>query len=222
MGTGPDRSERADPYAGAVDLGGDPLDAAVSRGDARAARQLIAGCGDAERALEQLAPLAAAGSPLAVELLVETLDGSGLVRRFVSGVLVDEDAVDEVTQDTLISVTRSIGTFGGASKFTTWLHRVAHNRAVDHLRRQRAAVPLDPDTQGPAERISSLIATRQSIRQMLERLPEQYRRAVTMRDVEGLSYEEISTGVGLNVNTLKSHVARGRALMAAMIDREGM
>lgn len=201
---------------------GQTLEQAVRDGNRRAARQIMSSVDDHEGVVERLAPLAASGSPLAVELLVEVLDTSGVVRRFVAGVLLDEGAVDEVTQDTLISVAMSVASFRGGSKFTTWLHRVARNRAVDHLRRLRATVPLDAGEHGAAERVSSLIASRESVRQMLAQLPEQYRRAVTMRDVDGLSYDEIAARVDVNVNTLKSHVARGRALVAAMIEREAM
>jgi DNA-directed RNA polymerase specialized sigma24 family protein len=69
-------------------------------------------------------------------------------------------------------------------------------------------------------RISSLIASRDAVRRLLERLPVGYKEAVTLRDVEHLSYAEAASRLRRNVNTVKSQVARGRALLAAMLDTE--
>jgi RNA polymerase sigma-70 factor, ECF subfamily len=68
---------------------------------------------------------------------VEAIDATGLTRAAVACVLIDEAAVDDVTQDVLIAVARSVGSFRGDARFTTWLFRMARNLAVDHLRRSR-------------------------------------------------------------------------------------
>jgi RNA polymerase sigma-70 factor, ECF subfamily len=70
---------------------------------------------------------------------------------------------------------------------------------------------------GEAVRISSLISTRETVRQLVQRLPDRYRRAVELRDIERLPYAEAAARLGVNVNTVKSHVARGRALLAGML-----
>jgi RNA polymerase sigma-70 factor, ECF subfamily len=199
------------------------LDAAVAARDGLAARRivsdLVAGAhGDA--VVERLAMLAAAGSALAVELLVEVVDELGVARRAVRRFLLDEAAVDDVTQDTLITAAAAIASFRGEAKFTTWLYQVARNRAVDYVRRQRATVPLGDHEQSAAMRMSSLIASREAVRQLLERLPHGYQEAVRLRDVERLPYAEVAGRLGRNVNTVKSQVARGRALLAAMLDDE--
>lgn len=131
------------------------LRAALDAQDALAARQVLdrLPVDDAD-VLDDLARAAAGAAPLATELLVERLDASGVVRRFVRGALLDEAAVDDVTQDVLISVAASIGSFSGAAKVTTWVHRIVRNRVVDHLRRQRATAPLPADDLAPAERMS--------------------------------------------------------------------
>ena len=181
---------------------------------------------DHEAALDALARASAEGSQLAVELLVEAVDRFGAARRAVRRFLVDETAVDDVTQDTLITVARSITSFRGEAKFTTWLHQVARNRSVDHLRRVRAADSLDenhdPHPGTDAARMSSLVASRAAVQQLLAELPERYRDAVTLRDVEHLPYAEVATRLGRNVNTVKSHVARGRALLAALLVDRGL
>lgn len=197
------------------------LDHALDRGDAQAARRAASdaagGASGRDDVLDLLAARAAAGSSLATELLVEQLDESGVVRRFVRGALLDESAVDDVCQDVLISVATSIRSFAGGSKVTTWVHRIARNRVVDHLRRQRATTPLPEDDVAPGERMSSLIATRASVRDALDALPALYRDPVTLRDIEGLPYAEVADRLGRSLGTVKSQVSRGRALVAALL-----
>lgn len=213
------------------DTGGDPgawarrLAAEIDAGDGAAARRVAAHV-PADRAardagLDVLARRAAAGSALATDLLVTVVDDVGLARAGVRRVLVDEAEVDDATQDTLVSMTRSIGSFTGEASFVTWLFTIAKRRAADHLRRRRAAQPLDPDDVGEAVRMSSLIATRATVRALVAQLPEHYRRAVELRDIERRPYGELATMLGINVNTAKSHVARGRALLAGMLGDTG-
>ena len=118
------------------------------------------------------------------------------------------------------AVAQSIGSFRGDAKFTTWLHQLARNRAVDHLRRVRSAEPLDAHDYSAAVRLSSMVASQLAVRQLLDELPDRYRDAVLLRDVERLPYEEVATRLGRNANTVKSHVARGRALLAGLIERD--
>jgi RNA polymerase sigma-70 factor (ECF subfamily) len=206
---------------GGIDAWARRLAAGIDAGDEVAARRVAAHV-PADRAardagLELLARRAAAGSELATELLVAVVDDVGLARAGVRRVLIDESEVDDVTQDTLVSMTRSIGSFTGEASFVTWLFTIAKRRAVDHLRRRQASEPLDPDDVGEAVRMSSLIATRATVRAMVERLPGHYRRAVELRDIERRPYAEIAALLGINLNTAKSHVARGRALLARML-----
>lgn len=168
-------------------------------------------------ALSVLAARAADGDALATELLVEELDGSGVIRRFVRSALLDESAVDDVCQDVLISVAGSIRSFRGGSKVTTWVHSIVRRRVVDHLRRQRASAPLPEDDVGPAQRMSSMLATRATVRDALARLPELYRAPVTLRDLEGLSYAEVAQRLDRNVGTVKAQISRGRALVASTL-----
>jgi RNA polymerase sigma-70 factor, ECF subfamily len=206
--------------------------AVVSDNTSLARRQLgeLIDEADHDGALDVLAEVAAGGGPgsvLATELLIEALDRFGTARHAVRRFIVDEAAVDDVVQDTLVTVAQSITTFRGEARFTTWLHQLARNRAVDHLRRARAAVALaDGDHEpapapGTAARMSSLVASRQAVRQLLDELPDRYRDAVTLRDVEGLPYAEVAVRLGRNVNTVKSHVARGRALLASLLVARG-
>lgn len=98
-------------------------------------------------------------------------------------------------------------------------------KAIAFLRRKRDTVALPSDGAdgggggglGDAQRISSLIATRTSIGDILRSLPAEYREPVVLRDVEHLPYDQIAQRLDLNLNTAKSRVARGRALVAGRL-----
>lgn len=194
------------------------MSGALAREDALGARRAVRALEvDHDEALAILAAHAAEGSALAVELLIVQLDESGVVRRFARAALLDESAIDDVSQDSLISIAASVGSFSGGSKVTTWVHSIVRRRVVDHLRRQRATSPLPEGDAGPGERMSSLLATRATVRDAVAALPEPYRSPVTLRDLEGLSYEDIAERLDLPLGTVKGQISRGRALLAATL-----
>lgn len=204
----------------AEDLG--ELERALAGGAGDVARRLLRDlpAERADEALRVLAEHASAGSARATELLVEHLDSSGVIRKYVRSLLLDEAAVDDVAQDALISVAGSIGSFRGGSAVTTWVHAIVRRRVVDHLRRQRATVPLPEDEESPTQRMSSMLATRATVQAVLDALPDPYREPVRLRDVEGLSYAEVAERLGRGAGTVKAQISRGRALVAAGL-REG-
>jgi RNA polymerase sigma-70 factor, ECF subfamily len=219
--------EPADPRAGrrASDA---PGGRSVQRAPRAALRAAAAACDRDQlgRLLDELAARAAAGDEGAVETLVWAVDDLGLARPVIRGLLVNDADVDDVAQDVLVAVAETIGRFRGDARFTTWLHQVARFKAIAHLRRKRSAVALPGDgaaagvdlgSPGDAQRISSLIATRASLGEVLRSLPSEYRDPVVLRDVEGLPYDQLARRLHLNVNTAKSRVARGRALVAARL-----
>lgn len=169
--------------------------------------------------LDSIAVAAAGGSVTALELLLAAVDELGLARSSIRRLVLAPQDVEDINQDVLIVVAEKIGTFRGDAKFTTWLYRVARFKAIDHLRRERATVALDGETEqlSDAARLSSLIANRAIIRHAVDELPEHYREAVVLRDIECLSYAEVAGRAGIPVNTAKTRVARGRALVAANI-----
>lgn len=202
---------------------GDILDAAAA-GDHRAADELVTAFRSAEPSvrteiLDGLARRAAGGSPSALELLLRLVDEHRLDRVAVRRILVDDDQADDAHQDVLIALARSVHRFRSEAAFTTWLHTLARNTAVDHLRRRRATVPLgsDLDLDTAARRMSSMVAVRTDVRAAVAALPEHYRDVVVLRDLEQRSYREIADRLGLELNTVKSRLNRARALLAAAI-----
>ena len=169
--------------------------------------------------LNNLAFDAAAGSTEALDTLLQVVDDHRLANAIVRRFILNEELVDEATQDTLIAVAESIHKFRSESKFTTWLYSIARNIAIGHLRRINPDVSLDTaeNSAGASRRLSSVVAERAAIQQAVEQLPDHYRDTVMLRDVERRTYEEIATELGIELNTVRSRLARGRAMLAAAI-----
>ncbi|NWN88713.1 MAG: RNA polymerase sigma factor [Micrococcaceae bacterium] len=195
------------------------LNHALHKADYTSARRATTPLTNSSHLDEALALLAehATSEPQAVELFLEVLDGSGTVRRFAGAALLDHTAVDDVSQDALISIADSVHTYDGRSKVTTWVHSIVRRRVVDHLRRQRATVPLDDGDISPAAHMSSVIATRATVRDALDALPELYRIPVILRDIEGEPYADIAERLERAEGTVKAQISRGRAMVAARL-----
>lgn len=169
--------------------------------------------------LDPLAAEAAGGSRRALELVVWAIDELGLAQPVIRSLLVNRADVDDVSQDVLIAVAETIGGFRGDSRFRTWLNGVARFKAIDHLRRKRDEARLDEVEVSDAVRISSMLANRATLQDLLDDLPDHYSRALLLRDVQQLPYDEVARRLGVGVASARSRVARGRALVAARLAR---
>lgn len=143
----------------------------------------------------------------------------------------NEDA-EEATQDALWTAARKIHTFKGESAFGSWLYRIAANAAYQKLRTRKAKAPeialedvLPPFEDGgahfePADDWSNRVderALQGELRQVLERaiaeLPDDYRTAIVLHDVEGLSNPDIAETLGISLPAVKSRVHRSRLFL---------
>jgi RNA polymerase sigma-70 factor (ECF subfamily) len=143
----------------------------------------------------------------------------------------EADAAD-VTQEAFIRLFRSLHTYRAETKFTTWFYRLVSNLSIDTIRRRGQAIAL-PDGPGPdrdcaGEPISAAAWTQpdldverresaDEIRAALDRLPAAQRAAVTMYYFEDARYEEIAQAMGLPLNTVKSHIRRGKERLAIVM-----
>lgn len=134
----------------------------------------------------------------------------------------------------LVALAASISSFEGRAAFQTWLYSLSTNQTKLYLRSQsRRAKPVDGlgvaddatdnnwDQGKVSLRLSSLVARRQSVDDLITQLPEPYRTPVVLRDVDQLAYATIADQLGVEVNTVRSRIFRGRALLAAIIQRMG-
>jgi RNA polymerase sigma-70 factor (ECF subfamily) len=128
----------------------------------------------------------------------------------------DADAAD-ACQEALMAIVRGLPGFDGRSAFGTWAYRVATNACLDELRRRRRR-PEPGLPEGAAEVPAPLdevegLTTRLDLDQALQALPADYRAAVVLRDVCGLSYDEIAQTLHVPPGTVRSRIARGRSAL---------
>lgn len=132
-----------------------------------------------------------------------------------------EQALDAV-QETFLTAFRKAGQFKGNSALGTWIYRIAVNTCYDLLRKQKrkAADPipehLDPADHSAEDAMDSA-ALRPELQRALAALPEDFRSAVVLADIEGLGLNQVAEIVGAPVGTVKSRVFRGRRLLAEML-----
>jgi RNA polymerase sigma-70 factor (ECF subfamily) len=138
----------------------------------------------------------------------------------------EEESADDATQNTFISAYNHLGSFRGGS-FKAWLLRIVTNACYDELRRRkrRPTVPLEPlddtgeevesarwmvdPTEQPEEQVQR-VELQNAIQHCLDNLPDDFRSAVIMVDVQGLDYFEAAVAIGKPIGTIKSRLARAR------------
>ncbi len=164
----------------------------------------------------ELVALARVGDADAFEELVRR--HSGLVFRLLVRVLGNPTLAEDVAQETFIRAWRALAGFRGEASISTWLFRIAMNEANRHLAREarRELLPFDdamldvPDLAADTPTLAEQRELQADLERCLARLPAQYRAAVVLRDVEGLSNEEAAELLDLNVRNFKSRLHRGR------------
>ncbi|WP_430783377.1 RNA polymerase sigma factor [Actinoplanes sp. G11-F43] len=168
--------------------------------------------------LHELAIRAAAGSRPDLQRLLSEIHIRRLAHSGARRILADTTDVEDAAQETLIAVARGIGGFQARARFTTWLHRLAVNAALEVLRRKtRAGSPTD-ELPAPTVRMSSVAATRMDVDNAISRLPDHYREALRLREFDQRSYEEIADLLHLPLNTVRTRIARARRLVAIYLN----
>lgn len=171
--------------------------------------------GDDQVDVEALASRAAAGDREALERLLADIQPR--VRRICGRMLLYPEDAEEAAQDAMLLVATKIGSFGGRSKFTTWLHAVASNSARSTYRtlKRRAAERLTDDLlRAPDPRTTSVIAgSRLDLLDALDVVGTDHPELVeplVLRDVQQLDYAEIARLLDLPLGTVKSRIHSAR------------
>lgn len=143
----------------------------------------------------------------------------------------------EITQDTFLSAYQHLKDFRGEAAFGSWVHRIAANHALMRLRHRRVAQAAEAELQAPeftergtladypvtdwsrdAEEKALDAELGQAIQQAADRLPEGYREVFLLKDVDGLSYEQIAEVTGASIPAIKSRLHRARLALREAID----
>jgi RNA polymerase sigma-70 factor (ECF subfamily) len=176
-----------------------------------------------------------AGDQRAFELLV--IKYQRRIQRLIGRMVRDQDLVQDIAQETFIRAYRALAQFRGDAQFYTWLYRIAVNtakKALVDLKRDptisesalRGGGDEDDETSGveneltTAETPETELAAKEiaaAVNSAMEALPDELRQAVTLREIEGLSYEEIAEVMNCPIGTVRSRIFRAREAISAKV-----
>jgi len=147
----------------------------------------------------------------------------------------EEDALD-ISQEAFIKAFRQLRNFRGDSKFSVWMYRLTYNLCIDFLRRKPKAEAISLDREDESGDIAPLeipdlrfipedsairSEMRNNITESIKELPLKHREVVVMREIAGMSYEEIAKTLNINVGTVKSRLARSRLKLIEILKEKG-
>lgn len=174
-----------------------------------------------------------AGDQKAFELLV--IKYQRRIQRLIGRMVRDVDLVEDIAQETFIRAYKALHQFRGDAQFYTWLYRIAVNTAKKSLMELKRDLTVsesffksDDDDETKTSRIEPMadetpetVYAAKEIAAMvnfaLSELPEDLRQAVTLREIEGLSYEEISAAMNCPIGTVRSRIFRAREAISAKV-----
>jgi RNA polymerase sigma-70 factor (ECF subfamily) len=163
------------------------------------------------------------GDGLAWETLVRSYQSSVIaVTRHYLG---DLEEARDTAQDVFVRLYENLDTFSGGDTFKPWLLRMARNASIDRIRRMKArpparGVPVDDarlTSQGDPEESAAAAAREDLLHRALARIADHHREVVLLKEIQGLTVEEIAELLGLPVGTVKSRSARARLELAEVI-----
>lgn len=174
-----------------------------------------------------------AGDQRAYGLLV--LKYQRRVQRLIGRMVRDVDLVEDITQETFIRAYRALHQFRGDAQFYTWLYRIAVNtakKALLELKRDRTVSESffardeedetsvrqsEPSSDETPESVLAAKEIAGVVNSAMDELPEELRQAVVLREIEGLSYEEISLAMACPIGTVRSRIFRAREAISAKV-----
>ena len=174
-----------------------------------------------------------AGDQRAFELLVIKYERR--IQRLIGRMVRDVDLVEDIAQETFIRAYRALGQFRGDAQFYTWLYRIAVNTAKKFLMdlKRNPTVSenffksVDDDETSPVENEltspetpEAVLASKeiaQMVNSAMDALPEELRQAITLREIEGLTYEEIADAMSCPIGTVRSRIFRARDAISQKI-----
>ena len=182
----------------------------------------------------QIIRRARSGDTRAFETLV--LENQKNVYNLALKILGSEEDAKDASQETFLRAYRSLESFHGDSRFSVWLYRTASNVCIDFLRRKKRRAELSmtvsneeygeaeleiPDERFSPEAMLEKAERIRALREGLQKLPEEYRRILTLREIGGMSYEELAQVLELELGTVKSKLFRARKKLCSILLESG-
>ena len=162
----------------------------------------------------------------------ESLIGKYQNRLFhsMTQVLRNSTDAEDIVQEAFVKAFTKLSTFRGGSQFYTWLYRIAHNSAISQIRKRKPTESIDYDESGMANNLEGdAVAPSQRLEQQeqhqqlsdaLDRLKEEQRSVLVLREIEGLDYDAIAEILSVPVGTVRSRLHRARTQLKEELERQ--
>jgi len=149
------------------------------------------------------------------------------LRRFIRRRVADDHLADDLVQETLLRVHRNLDSLREGERLAAWVYTIARNVVRDHYRATSAAPialadhdPAEDPADAPADATAEAgCRGRQWLQQLVDSLPETYREAVRLAEIEELPQQEVADRLGLSLSAAKSRIQRGRTELKQLLDR---
>ncbi len=139
------------------------------------------------------------------------------LKRFILTKVSDEDTADDILQDVFLKVHANIEELKDSSKLESWVYQITRNAIIDYYRTKKQSQPLpeelqdDESTETPVQRLSL------GIDKFINQLPDDYREAIMMSEIEGIKQAEVAKRLGISVSGAKSRIQRGRKKLKELL-----
>ena len=183
---------------------------------------------------QELVARAKAGDQSAFEQLV--LDNQNKVYSLALRMVNDREEAADLAQEAFLKAWQGLPSFQGDSSFSTWVYRLATNVCIDFLRKQKRRREVEPalslndeesgwtepaDWDQDPQRHLERAERGQALARGLEALSDHHRQVLVLRELSGLSYQEIGQALGLDIGTVKSRIARSRLALRKILWQDG-
>ena len=164
------------------------------------------------------------------------LDNQNRIYSLALRLMGDREEAADLAQEAFLKAWQGLPTFQGESSFSTWLYRLTTNVCIDSLRRNKRRQEVEPavslddedsgwaepaDWEGDPQRLLERAELSRAVERGLEALPDHFRQVLVLRELSGLSYQEIGTAMELDLGTVKSRIARARLALRKILLADG-
>jgi RNA polymerase sigma-70 factor, ECF subfamily len=133
---------------------------------------------------------------------------------FIRARVNDPATADDIRQDVFVKIQKRLGSVRDFSKLESWIYHIARNAIIDHYRARRETTDVPESLPAePAVDDAEVAGLKASFRQMIDDLPEPYREAIVLTELEGVPQTELARRLGLSISGAKSRVQRGREML---------
>lgn len=157
------------------------------------------------------------------------------VFSLIFNVIKNENEIEDLAQEVFIKIYKNIDKFQGKSSLYTWVYRITTNVCLDYIKKRKEIIYIDEKIQFEDGEMDMQLSTneklqdelyeekelKEKLKKSINKLPENQRMMIILRDIKGLSYEEISKILSMKLGTVKSQINRARLKLKEILEKDG-